>query len=421
MRRRIGEVVVLGIVVGGLLAIVVGLVLTVDALGTPKRVTPEVFLWLGTVLVVLFTLLAIAVLTLVWLERKQLGRMQGRLGPTRVGPFGLLQPVADALKLVMKEDVIPGTSSKLLFFAAPLLFFVPGFVVWLTIPFARDVVVRNLDMGLFFFIALSVVSIVGLVLAGWSSNSKYAVLGGLRSAAQLISYEIPIIMIVLTVAMLAGSMSFVDVVDAQRTVPYAVVQPLGLALFLLAGLAEVGRTPFDIYFADQEIVGGPFVEYSGAHWAIFFLAEYVNTFVVGALAALLFLGGWSWPIGLFLDDVPQAAGVALFLVKTYLVVAAIFWVRATYPRLRIDQLMSLGWKLLIPLSFAVVVTTAVQLFSGWPWWTLTRMSLAVLAVPVVMQLRIGRRRALAEARRYAERAVVVEAQPRPQRPQESGA
>ena len=265
-------------------------------------------------------------------------------------------------------------------------------------------------MGLFFFVAVSVLSIVGLVLAGWSSNSKYAILGGFRSAAQLVSYEIPIIMVILGVAMLAGSLDFNVVVSVgQADVPYAVVQPLAFVVFMIAGLAEVGRTPFDIYFAESEVVGGPFVEYSGAHWAIFFLAEYVNTFVIGALGALLFLGGWQWPF----DDPPTALAVALFLGKSYLLVVVIFWVRATYPRLRIDQLMAFGWKVLIPLSFASVVATAFQQFYGWPLWSLTLISLAILAVPVVAQLRLQRRPAMELAQRYAERAVRVEARPRP--------
>ncbi len=364
----------------------------------------------GIALFVLFNVLALVAMSLVWIERKQLGRMQGRVGPTRVGPFGLLQPFADGLKLLTKEDIAPGPSSRLLFFVAPLLVFVPAFVVWVTIPFSRDLVVRNLEMGLFFFVAVSVLSIVGLVLAGWSSNSKYAILGGFRSAAQLVSYEIPIIMVILGVAMLAGSLDFNVVVSVgQADVPYAVVQPLAFAVFMLAGLAEVGRTPFDIYFAESEVVGGPFVEYSGAHWAIFFLAEYVNTFVIGALGAILFLGGWRWPF----DDPPTALAVALFLGKSYLLVVVIFWVRATYPRLRIDQLMAFGWKVLIPLSFASVVATAFQQFYGWPLWSLTLISLAILAVPVMAQLRLQRRPAMELAQRYAERAVRVEARPRP--------
>ena len=364
----------------------------------------------GIALFVLFNVLALVAMSLVWIERKQLGRMQGRVGPTRVGPFGLLQPFADGLKLLTKEDIAPGPSSRLLFFVAPLLVFVPAFVIWVTIPFSRDLVVRNLEMGLFFFVAVSVLSIVGLVLAGWSSNSKYAILGGFRSAAQLVSYEIPIIMVILGVAMLAGSLDFNVVVSVgQADVPYAVVQPLAFVVFMLAGLAEVGRTPFDIYFAESEVVGGPFVEYSGAHWAIFFLAEYVNTFVIGALGALLFLGGWQWPF----DDPPTALAVALFLGKSYLLVVVIFWVRATYPRLRIDQLMAFGWKVLIPLSFASVVATAFQQFYGWPLWSLTLISLAILAVPVMAQLRLQRRPAMELAQRYAERAVRVEARPRP--------
>ena len=365
--------------------------------------------WVSLWLFTLLNVVAVAALSLVWLERKLLGRMQGRVGPTRVGPFGLLQPIADGIKLLMKEDIAPGSSSRVLFFVAPLLVFVPSYMVWITIPFGRDLFVRNLDLGLFFFVALSVLGIVGLVLAGWSSNSKYAILGGFRSAAQLVSYEIPIIMTILVVAMLAGSLSFRDVVLAQDVVPYAAVQPLAFGVFLLAGLAEVGRTPFDIYHAESEVVGGPFVEYSGAHWAIFFLAEYINTFMVGALDALLFLGGWRWPVG----DVPAAAGVALFLFKTYAIVAVIFWVRATYPRMRIDQLMSFGWKVLIPLSFAAFVVTAFQMFYGWPIWMLTLLSLVILVPPIYIQLRWQRTPAMALAKHYAEIAVAVHAQPRP--------
>jgi NADH-quinone oxidoreductase subunit H len=375
------------------------------------NVTLSDVLTLGIQLFALFNVVAIAAISLVWLERKFLGRLQGRVGPTRVGPFGLLQPIADALKLLAKEDVAPGSSQKIIFYAAPLLVFVPAFVVWVTFPLARNVVVRNMDLGLFFFVAVSVLSIVGLVLAGWSSNSKYAILGGFRSAAQLVSYEIPIIMAILVVGMLAGSLNFVEVVDAQSSVPYIAVVPLAFVIFLIAGLAEVGRTPFDIYFAESEVVGGPFVEYSGAHWAIFFLAEYVNTFVVGLLGALLFLGGWRWP---FSADLVQWASIALLLGKAYFIVLVIFWIRGTYPRMRIDQLMAFGWKWLIPLSFAVFIAAAAQLFYGWPQWSLTITSLVILAIPVALQLRTQRNPARELGARYAANAVVVTAKARPE-------
>jgi NADH-quinone oxidoreductase subunit H len=328
------------------------------------------FLWTIVGLLVLFTALAVVVLSMVWLERKALGRLQRRLGPTRTGPMGLMQPVADAVKLVLKEDIIPASADKVIFWTAPLIVVISAFMIWVTIPASRGAVVKNLELGLFYIIAFAVVGILGLVLAGWGSANKYGTLGGLRAAAQLISYEIPVIMVVIAVAMLSQSLDVQKIVAAQSSYPYLLVQPLGLVIFFVAGLAEVGRTPFDIYFAESEIVGGPFVEYSGAHWAVFFLAEYINTFAIAALTTLLFLGGWSGP---WLPD------VVWFLLKVYAVILVIFWVRGTFPRLRIDQLTAFAWKVLVPLSFYAIVITAIYQFYHWPAWTLTAMSAAGLA------------------------------------------
>ena len=333
------------------------------------------FFWIVAGLLAMFTALSVVVLSLTWLERKLLGRLQRRLGPTRTGPMGLLQPIADALKLILKEDIIPTSSEKAIFWVAPILVVVPAFMIWVTIPGTENLVLSNLEeLGLFYIIAFSVVGILGLVLAGWGSANKYGTIGGLRAAAQLISYEIPVIMVVIAVSMLAGTLNMVEIVEKQGSYPYALILPLGLVIFFIAGLAEVGRTPFDIYFAESEIVGGPFVEYSGAHWSVFFLAEYINTFAVAALTVLLFLGGWSGP---FLSG---DWDILWFLAKVYLVILVIFWMRGTFPRLRIDQLMAFAWKVMVPLSFYVIVITAVYLFYGWPAWSLTLMSLAGLLV-----------------------------------------
>jgi len=333
------------------------------------------FIWIVAGLLAMFTALSVVVLSLTWLERKLLGRLQRRLGPTRTGPMGLMQPIADALKLILKEDIIPTSSEKAIFWVAPILVVVPAFMIWVTIPGTENLVLSNLeDLGLFYIIAFSVVGILGLVLAGWGSANKYGTIGGLRAAAQLISYEIPIIMVVIAVSMLAGTLNMVEIVEKQASYPYALILPLGLVIFFIAGLAEVGRTPFDIYFAESEIVGGPFIEYSGAHWSVFFLAEYINTFAVAALTVLLFLGGWSGP---FLSG---DWDILWFLAKVYLVIMVIFWIRGTFPRLRIDQLMAFAWKVMVPLSFYAIVITAVYLFYGWPEWSLTLMSLAGLLV-----------------------------------------
>lgn len=345
--------------------------------------------WMVAGLLAMFTALSVVVLSLTWLERKALGRLQRRLGPTRTGPMGLLQPIADAVKLILKEDIIPDSADKAIFWAAPVIVVVSAFMIWVAIPGAEGLVLRNLDLGLFYITAVAVIGILGLVLAGWGSANKYGILGGLRSAAQLISYEIPVIMVVVAVAMLAQSLNLQEIVERQNPIPYALILPLGMVIFFIAGLAEVGRTPFDIYHAESEVVGGPFVEYSGAHWSVFFLAEYINTFAIAALVTLLFLGGWAGPV---------LPGVVWFLIKVYAVILVVFWIRGTFPRLRIDQLMAFAWKAMVPLSFYTIVITALYLFYGWPAWSLTLMSLSGLAVVGWLVYR----RMMAPVRRVAE-------------------
>ena len=331
------------------------------------------FGWIALGLFIMFNFLAVVVLSLTWLERKTLGRLQRRLGPTRSGPMGLLQPVADGIKLLIKEDITPTSSEKAIFWAAPVIVVLSAFMIWVTIPGAQNAVIKNLDLGLFYIIAFSVIGILGLVLGGWGSANKYGTLGGLRAAAQLVSYEIPIIMVAVSIAMLAQSLDLREIVAAQGSYPFVLVQPLGLVVFFIAGLAEVGRTPFDIYHAESEIVGGPFVEYSGAHWSVFFLAEYINTFAIAALTVILFFGGWAGP------GLEGWWEVIWFLFKVYLVLLVIFWIRGTFPRLRIDQLMAFAWKVVVPLSFLTVVMTAIYQFYNWPAWSLTLMSVAGLA------------------------------------------
>ncbi len=353
--------------------------------------------WSALGLAVMFAVLSMVVLSLTWLERKALGRLQLRYGPTRTGTFGLMQPIADAVKLIIKEDIIPNDSEKAIFWVAPVIVVVSAFVIWVTIPGGENVVIKHLPLGLFYIVAFAVIGILGLVLAGWGSANKYGIMGGLRSAAQLISYEIPVVLVAAAVAILAQSLDMREIVGAQSSYPYLVVLPLGFVIFFIAGLAEVGRTPFDIYHAESEVVGGPFVEYSGAHWSVFFLAEYINTFAIAALTALLFLGGWGGPL---LPD------VVWFLFKTYSVVLVIFWVRGTFPRLRIDQLMAFAWKVMVPLSFYTVIIAAAYRFYELPWWSLTILSALGLAVAgwiIYRRMTAPARRVVQIQERLAER------------------
>ena len=328
----------------------------------------------------LIIFLSLTVMVLTWIERKFLARIQQRMGPMRVGPHGILQPIADVIKLISKEDILPSWADKPIYWMAPIAIFVPAIAIWVTIPFSESLVLQNLDLGLFYVAAISVLSVLGLVMAGWGSANKYSMLGGLRAVGQLISYEIPFIMAILGVAMLSQSLSLIDVVNDQSNIANIIVQPLGFLIFLAAGLAELGRTPFDIHHAESEVVGGPFVEYSGAHWAIIQLSEYVNTFAIAALIAIMFLGGWSWPSMPFSGIAHNFLSLIWFLVKIYAVILLIFWIRGTYPRLRIDQLMSFGWKVLVPVSFINIVFTGLIRFYNLHWSILTALSLISIGV-----------------------------------------
>lgn len=288
-------------------------------------------------------------------ERKVMGFMQGRIGPNQVGGrWGLLQTVADVLKLLLKEDTIPKLADRPLFILAPVIAFAPAFMVLAVIPFTEQVQFADIGVGLLYYIAISGLSTVGVVTGAWASNNKYALLGGMRAAAQMISYEIPLVMSVLGVVLLTGSLNLNEIVAAQEKVWFIFVQPIAFLVFLIASVAELNRTPFDLPEAESELVAGFHVEYSGFRWAFFMLSEYVYFFAMAALTTVLFLGGWH-PVP-FLDFIP---GAIWFALKFSFIVFLLIWFRITFPRLRADQLMEFGWKVLLPIALANIFITAI--------------------------------------------------------------
>lgn len=288
-------------------------------------------------------------------ERKVIGFMQLRVGPNRVGgPLGLLQTVADVLKLLLKEDTIPKAADRPLFILAPVIAFAPAFMVLAVIPFSESLRFSDIGIGLLYYIAISGISTVGILMGGWASNNKYALLGGMRSAAQMISYEVPLVMSVIGIILLTGSLNLVEIVEAQQNLAYLFVQPLAFFIFIIASVAELNRTPFDLPEAESELVAGYHVEYSGFRWAFFMLTEYVYLFAMASITTILFLGGWN-PIP-FLEFIP---GVIWFAIKFSFIVFVMIWIRATLPRLRADQLMSFGWKVLLPLALLNIFISAV--------------------------------------------------------------
>jgi len=321
---------------------------------------------IGVVMGVLLTCVAYTVL----LERKVLGFIQLRYGPNRVGPWGLLQPLADVLKLMFKEDFTPPGANKILFILAPVLTAVTALLPFAAIPFSNTIlppeimlfghkidltaaalnqgVIADLNVGLLYIFAVGSLAVYGAVLGGWASNNKYSLLGALRLSAQMVSYELALGLSVIGVLMLAGSLSMVKIVEAQKCVPFIVYQPLGFLLFLTAAFAECARTPFDLIECENELVAGFQTEYSSMKWALFMMGEYIHIIVASALVVTLFLGGWQGPL------LPP---VVWFMLKTFAVVFFFIWVRGTFPRFRFDQLMRLGWKVLVPLSLANILFT----------------------------------------------------------------
>jgi NADH-quinone oxidoreductase subunit H len=334
-------------------------------------------------------LTAFAYLTLI--ERRVVAFMQTRLGPNRAGPFGLLQPVADAVKMIFKEQIIPTKAKVLIFLIAPLISIVvalSAFAVvplggnWLgwNIPHPWDPFIADINVGLLYIFAISSLAVYGIVLGGWASGNKYSLLGSLRSAAQMVSYEVALGLAIMGVLMLSGTLSMVGIVHAQVNLglPYVFAQPLGFVLYCVAAVAEVNRAPFDLPEAEQELVAGYLTEYSGLRWSLYQMAEYINMITVSSIAVTLFLGGWTlWPInyGTFLSW-----PFIWYLIKVAIALFIFMWLRATLPRIRYDQLMNVGWRVLLPLAVLNMLFTAIAVSLGWDWWATGAFGLGVLLV-----------------------------------------
>lgn len=297
-------------------------------------------------------LVSVNALFLIWMERKVSAHIQLRPGPMEVGFHGALQTIADALKLIGKELITPEDADKIVYLLAPIVVFLPVLASFIVIPFAPNLLIRDLNVGLLLIFAFGTFSVLAILMAGWASNNKYALLGAIRSVAQNVAYEIPLLITAMSIIIMAGSFKLTDIVAQQARIWNIFLQPVAFILYIICATAETNRAPFDIPEAESELVAGFHTEYSGMRFALFFLAEYTNMFIVSAVAAVLFLGGWRGPI------LPPWAW---FLIKVYAIIFVIMWFRWTFPRLRFDQLITLAWKVLIPLAFINLILTAVVL------------------------------------------------------------
>lgn len=326
--------------------------------------------------VIIIACVLLVVIVMVTMERRFIGFFQGRHGPNRTGPFGIFQLIADGIKGMLKEDIIPDRADKLVYWLAPIITFFPTFLLFAVIPFGDRAMLADLNVGILFFLAVGSLSTIGIFMAGWSSNNKYAVISAIRVVASVVSYEIPVILSVVGVILISGSLSLNQIVVGQ-TVPYILYQPLGFVLFFIGGCAEVSRSPFDLMEADSEIVAGYHTDYSAMKYLAFMIAEYCEALGIAAVIAVFFLSGWKGP-GLF----PWL----WLLIKIFIIFFVMIWIRATIPRVRIDQLMALAWKFLLPLSIINLVVTGIEVLiwpNGFPWMAIP-INIVIMAVLILL-------------------------------------
>ncbi len=326
--------------------------------------------------VVIIVCVLVLVMAVIYIERRAMARMQSRLGPNRTGPFGVFQPVADAIKVLLKEDIVPTNADKIVHWLAPVVAFAPALMIFAVVPFGDGWgLVGDLNIGILYVIAISSVSTVGVFMAGWGSSNKYSLIAAMRNIAAVVSYEIPLVLAIAGVVLIAGSLSLHQIVLAQD-IPFILLQPLGFLLFFIAGCAEINRSPFDLMEADSEIVAGFHIEYSGMKFAMFYLVEYAEAVAISAIITTLFLSGWRGPV------LPPWLW---FVIKVFAVFFTMVWTRTTLPRVRIDQLMAFAWKFLFPLSLINLIITAIQVLA-WPEALPPVMILVNIAIMVILVL-----------------------------------
>ncbi len=363
--------------------------------------------------VVIFALLtAFAYMTLI--ERRVVAKIQGRLGPNRAGPFGVFQPVADGIKLAFKEQIVPTQAKKAIYLVAPIISVVVALSAFAVVPIGNnwidgkhsiwDPLIADVNVGLLWILSISSLAVYGIVLGGWASGNRYSLLGSLRSAAQMVSYETSLGLALSGTLMWAGTLSMVGIVQAQlqQGIWFIAAQPLGFVVYIIAGVAEVNRAPFDLPEAEQELTAGYLTEYSGLRWSLYQMSEYINMITVSAVASTLFFGGWSF-FGFGLERIPGVS-ILIFLVKVAFFLFLFIWLRATLPRIRYDRLMRFGWQFLLPLAVLNIIITATVVALGWPWWV---NGLAGLVVIAAVLLLVRRRTAAAQAPRKTKEAMAL--------------